>query len=261
MKINRIYAIVLKIMYFFTHSYDRLADAFYWPIMDLLLWGLTSTYFKNSAVGGSKIIMIVVSGILLWIIVWRGQYEITVNLLDDLWDRNLINIFASPLKFSEWISAFIVVGLIKAALSLVFATGVAYLLYKTNLYVLGFNLIPFIFLLILTGWWAGFFIAGVILRFGSKVQTFAWGMIYLISPFSAIYYPIATLPGWAQKISLIVPTSYVFEGAREVINKGILDYKKLLISLVLNIFYLILALIFLRKSFDKVLDKGLVKVF
>lgn len=261
MKVNRIYAIVLKIMYSFTHSYDRLADAFYWPTMDLLLWGLTSTYFKTTGTDDSKIIMVIVSGILLWIIVWRGQFEITLNLLEDLWDRNLINIFATPLKFSEWITAFIIVGLIKAILSLSFATGMAYLLYRTNFFVLGFNLIPFIFLLILTGWWAGFFIAGIILRFGSKVQTLAWGMIYLLAPFSAVYYPVAILPGWAQKISMIVPTSYIFEGAREVINKGVLDYRKLLISLCLNIFYLILALIFLRRSFDKVLDKGLAKVF
>ena len=40
------------------------------------------------------VVMIIISGILLWIIVWRGQYEITVNLLEDLWDKNLINIFA-----------------------------------------------------------------------------------------------------------------------------------------------------------------------
>jgi ABC-2 type transport system permease protein len=261
MSIRRIYAIVLRFFYLFRRSYDRMSDAFYWPTIDLLLWGLTSLYFRSYLPNASKVIMLIVSGILLWIIVWRSQYEITVNLLEDLWNKNLINIFAAPLKFWEWISAFIIYGIIKAIISLAFASGVAYLLYKVNLFTFGFYLIPFIFLLIMSGWWVGFFIAGMILRFGTKVQTFAWTFVALFSPFSAIYYPVSILPGWAQVVAKFTPMSYVFEGAREVINKGVLDANKLIICFVLNLVYLCLSLIFIRKSFDKVLEKGLVKVY
>lgn len=268
MKLNRIYGMVLRYFYYFKHSLDRMSDVFYWPTMDLLLWGLTSIYFKkqqsatfSAGLSSSQIVLVIISGILLWIIVWRGQYEITVNLLEELWSRNLINIFVSPLKFSEWIASVVVVGIIKAILSFSFAAIVAFLLYKIKIFFYGFYLIPFALLLIMSGWWAGFLISGLILRYGTKVQTFAWAAIMLISPFSAIYYPLSTLPLWAQKIAIFVPTSYVFEAGREILNKGSLDPRKLYISFFLNLVYLIVALIFVRKSFDKVLEKGLVKVY
>lgn len=253
---------VLRYFIYFKHSWDRMSDVFYWPVIDLLLWGITSAYFSSYLPNASVVIMMIVSGILLWIIVWRGQYEITINLLEELWNENLINIFSSPLKFSEWEVSVVIVGVIKAIISIVFAGFVAFILYKIKVFVYGFYLLPFIILLIMTGWWVGFFVAGVILRYGTKVQTFAWAAIMIISPFSAIYYPLSILPLWAQKVALIIPTSYVFEGSREVLKTGQLDWNKLIISLVLNIIYLILALIFVRSSFDKVLkDKGLVKVY
>ncbi|MDH7476265.1 MAG: ABC transporter permease [Microgenomates group bacterium] len=261
MKINRIYAMVLRYFYYFRHSLDRMSDAFYWPTVDLLLWGLTSAYFKQYTPLNSKVILMIVSGILLWIVVWRGQYEITVNLLEEIWNRNLINLFGSPLKFSEWIVTVLIVGIIKAFLSLGFAIIIAFLLYRVKIFYLGFYFLPFIFLLIITGWWVGFLVAGVILRFGTKVQTFAWTAIMIIAPFSAIYYPLSVLPPWAQKVAAFVPTSYVFEGARKLLNQGKVDYLDLIFSFILNIIYLLLALVFLRQSYKKVLNKGLIKVF
>jgi len=261
MKINRVWAMVLRYMYYFRHSLDRMSDAFYWPTVDLLLWGLTSAYFRQMSSDSSKIIVIVVSGILLWIIVWRGQYEITVNLLEELWNKNLVNLFVSPLKFFEWIVSVLIIGVIKGVLSLSFALLAAYLLYKIKLFFFGFYFLPLVFLLIVSGWWIGFIVAGVILRYGTKFQTLAWTGVMIISPFSAIYYPLSILPDWAQKIAAFVPTSYIFEGAREIINKGTLDWNKIWMSLILNLIYLTAATIFLRKSFDKVLEKGLVKVF
>lgn len=261
MKLRRIFAIVLRYIFLFRRSFDRLSDAFYWPMVDLLLWGLTSTYMRKFVPDASKIILVIISGILLWIIVWRAQYEITVNLLEDLWNRNLINIFVAPLTFWEWITSFIVLGIIKAATSFGFASLIAFILYKTNIYAYGYYLVPFALLLVMTGWWVGFFVAGMILRYGTKIQTLAWTAVMIISPFSAIYYPLSILPQWAQKVALVVPTSYIFEGAREVIDTGVVDINKLWICFGLNFFYLILSLIFIRRSFDKVLDKGLIKVF
>jgi len=269
MKFNRVYGMILRYFYYFKHSLDRMSDVFYWPTMDLLLWGITSLYFRkqqsttvlSGLSNGNQIVLMIISGILFWIIVWRGQYEITVNLLEELWSRNLINIFVSPLKFSEWIVSVVVVGIIKSALSFSFAMMVAFVLYKVKIFIYGFYLIPFALLLIMTGWWAGFLIAGLILRYGTKIQTFAWAAIVVISPFSAIYYPLSTLPLWAQKIAMFVPTSYVFEGSREILSKGSLDSTIIYISFFLNLIYLIIALIFVRKSFKKVLEKGLIKVY
>ncbi len=260
MKIHRIYAIVLRYLFLFRRSWDRLSDAFYWPTIDLLVWGLTSTYLRSFAPDTSPIILIIISGILLWLITWRAQYEITVGLLEDLWNQNLINIFVSPLKFSEWIAAFLVTGITKAFMSVIFASAVAYLLYHVHIFSYGIYLIPFFASLMLTGWAIGFFVAGLILRFGTRIQTLAWSFVALFSPFAAIYYPLSTLPTWAQFIGKLMPASYIFEGSREIISNGHLDINKLVISLVLNFVYLFFSFWFMKLSFEKVLSKGLVRL-
>jgi ABC-2 type transport system permease protein len=261
MKWHRVYGIILRQLYLFIHSWEKLTDAFYWPAIDLLLWGLTSAHLRRYTPESANIILIIISGVLFWLITWRGQYEISVNLLEDVWNKNLINIFVAPLKFSEWISSFIITGIVKAVVSLLFASFLAYLLYAVNIFVYGFYLIPFGILLIMVGWWVGFFVAGLILRYGTRVQTLAWSMVAVISPFSAIYYPLSVLPVWAQKVALFIPTSYIFEGSREVLFQHKIDPSKLYISFILNCLYLTLSIIYLKKSFAKVLEKGLIKVY
>ncbi len=261
MKLHRIWGVILRYNYLFKHSLDRQVDAFYWPTVDLVLWGLTSSYLAEKAANIPFAVLMVISGLVLWIILWRGQYEFTVNILEDMWNKNLVNMFSSPLKLSEWIAAFVLLGIVKSAVSVSFAAGVAFVLYKANLFAFGFKLLPFLFLLLMTGWWVGLFVGGLIVRFGGKVQNFAWSMVFLIAPFSAIYYPLAALPVWAQKVAMFIPSSYLFEGARQVILTGVVNGKMLLIALILNLIFTIFALLFFRASFKKVLDRGLVKLY
>ncbi len=260
MKLHRIYGIVLRYLFLFRRSFDRLSDAFYWPTIDLLVWGITSAYLRSFAPNASPIILIIVSGILLWLITWRAQYEITVNLLEDLWNKNLINVFVSPLKFSEWVTSFLIVGIVKALVSVIFASGVAFFLYKVHILTYGIYLVPFFASLMVTGWAIGFFVAGLILRYGTRIQTLAWSFVAIFSPFSAIYYPLSILPKWAQAVGNAIPITYIFEGSREIIATGHMDINKLWISFALNAIYIVASFIFLQRSFKKVLQKGLVKV-
>lgn len=261
MKLYRMYGIVLRNLYFFKHSFERWTDAFYWPTIDLLIWGLTSTYFTKYLPNSSSFILAILSGIIFWMITYRSQYETSIALLDDVWSKNLINIFVSPLKFWEWIGSLVTIGVIKAFFSFTFALFIALLLYKVQVFSYGFYFIPFGLSLLLSGIWVSFLIIGFILRYGTRIQAFAWTMLAIISPFSAIYYPVSILPQWAQTISHFIPTSYVFEGLREVINKGTVDGQKLILSFILNIIYLILATLFLRSSFKSILKKGLTSTF
>jgi len=248
-------------MLLFRRSFDRMSDVFYWPTIDLLLWGLTSQYFRSFTPDANKVLLMIITGILFWIIAWRGQYEISVNMLEDLWNENFINIFVSPIKFSEWVISFLIIGILKGILSLVFAAGIAFILYHVHIFNYGFYLLPFLFSLLLTGWWVGFFVGGLILRFGTKVQTFAWTLVMVMSPFAAIYYPVSILPDWAQIIAKFVPPSYIFEGARSILYNGNFDWLNLVYSFGLNFIYLLLGYLFLYNSFKKIMNKGMVHLY
>lgn len=258
MKLHRIFGMCLRFMYAFKYSLDRLAEVFYWPIIELVIWGLASSYFQSVGSPSYPIVTMIISGIIFWLIFSRGQLEINMNILIDWWNKNLINIFASPLKFSEWVTSFLILSIVKAILSFSFAMFVGFVLYKIKLFTYGIYIVPFFTLLLMSGWWMGFLIASLTMLFGKKVEAFAWTFGAVIVPFSAIYYPVSVLPKWAQDISALLPTSYVFEGAREALFKGHLDANKLLISFLLNIVYILITLWFFRRSFYKLLKRGLI---
>lgn len=257
---HRLHSMLLRHFYIFRQSPDRMTEAFFWPMVDIFVWGLTSIYFAQIS-HFPNIVVLLLSGLILWTLVYRGQQEIPMVLLEELWNKNLINIFTSPLSFGEWVFSSVVIAVLKMFLSFIFISILAFLLYKLSIFQYGFYLIPFVFLLTLTAWAVGFFVTGLILRYSTKVQTLAWSLIAIISPFSGVYYSISILPKWAQVISHALPTSYIFEGMREVIATGTLSGEKLFIALGLNCIYLFFSLWFFQRSFKKVLEKGLTKVY
>lgn len=257
MNINRVIAMFLRYLINMKHNYDRLTDMFYWPAMDLFIWGLTGLYLAQLNKNTNEYLFVILSGLVFWVVIWRAQYEITTNLLAELWDRNIINIFSTPLKIREWIAAFMLFGFMKTMVSLGFSAVLAFIFYKYNIFNFGFYLLPFIFSLLLTGWAGGFIVAAIIVRFGMKVQTLAWAGIVLIAPFSAIYYPVSILPDWVQTVGKFIPSTYIFEGLREVLFTGNMSLDKLLISFALNIFYLILSIWFFVAMFKSTRKLGL----
>lgn len=258
---NRLFAILLRHLYSTKRSLDRLTDIFYWPIIDLTIWGLTSAYFQKIAEGQNQIVVIIITGLVLWIILYQTCNSIALTILADLWDRNLMNILVSPLSWTEWMFGNILLSLIKTIISFVFTLLFTLILYKIPLFRTMSLLIPHIILLILTSWWVAFIIIGAILRFGTRIQTLAWALVAVISPFSAIYYPLNSLPHFAQIIAYSIPTSYVFESAREVIATGVYDPYKLGMSFVLNIGYLVASIIILKTSIDAARTRGIASLY
>ncbi len=253
---NRVWAMVYRYTLDLIRRYDRLTDMFYWPFLDLVIWGLTGLYFVQNSTNPNTL-TIMITGLVFWLVIWRAQYEITVNLLTEIWDRNLVNIFASPLTIWEWIMALMICGFTRTIVSVVFSGLVAFILYKYDVFIYGIWLIPIILSLTLTGWTAGFFVAGFLIKYGQRIQTLAWTGVAMLAPFTAPYFPVTILPIWAQKIALFMPASYIFEGMRELLKNGTFPMDKLLISFVLNIVYLIISIIFFIFMFNRSKKLGL----
>lgn len=252
-----IVGIILHYFYHWRHSLDRIGDSFYWPAMNLLIWGLMSVYIKNQSRNIPEIVLILLTGVIFWLVIWRSEHEISLNLLEEFWNKNLINIFASPMRIREWVVSVMALSIVKMLITLLFSAILAYVLYKYNIFMYGFSLIPFVVSLTLTGWFLGFFVSAIVIRFGQKIQTLAWTTPMLLAPFSAIYYPLSTLPDWAQTVGQLIPSTYIFEGMREIIFTGNVSYEKLFISFALNIIYLILSIWFFVFMFNQSRKLGL----
>lgn len=258
MKLHRINAIILHYWYHSKRSLPRIMDIIYWPTVELLLWGFLSVYLAKSESQTASVITFLLGAVILWNVFRRSQQDVTIAFLEDIWYRNLLNLFVSPMKVSEYLTAGIVVAILKNAFVIVYMSGLAFLLYKFNIFSLGFWFIPFFINLLLFGWAVGIFISAIIFRYGTETQILAFSLSFLLQPISAVFYPLSILPVFVQKIAWLFPLTHVFEGMRGVLFNGVFLPEHFWWALGLNIAFMALASLFYSRMFQKVRELGLI---
>lgn len=257
MRINRIGAIFLRQIYLYKRSLPRLMGILYWPVLDLLLWGFITIYLNKYKADLPAFVSFFLGALILWDLLFRAQQGISISFLEDMWARNLLNIFVSPISVGEYLLSLMLVSLIKIVLTATVSVSLAWLLYSFNIFIIGVSLIPFVLNLLLLGWVIGIFTTALILRFGQQAEILAWGIAFLFQPVSAVFYPVSVLPYSIQLVAMWVPSSYVFEGMRTVVSGGGFPVRELTWALSLNLFYLFCATTFFYRVFRTVRVKGL----
>ncbi len=251
--LTRINGLVLRYLYLYRRSLARAGEIFFWPIMDLLVWGFVSAYINKE----NKVALFLLGSVIFWDVLYRSQQAITLSISEDIWVKNILNVFVSPVSIFELMVATCIMGIIKAAITAIILGSLAFLLYTFNIVSIGILLLPFLISLLLFGWALGMVTMALILRFGKSAEALVWGVPFLIQPFSAVFYPVEVLPDWLQIIAYTMPSTYVFEGMRKVLANGEwLDLKMLVIAFSLNILYLATGATFFGWMFSQVRKKG-----
>lgn len=259
MSLHRIYGVFLRYFFVVKKGIHQLSDLFYWPLVDILIWGLTSFWIKNQS-HIETLPLILMTALIFWQITWRGSIDISVSLLQEFWHRNLVNLFSTPLKVSEWIAGMLLLCICKLFITVAFGSLVVYLLFSLNVFTVGWAFIPFAVSLLIFGWSLSFLASSMIIYWGHKVEMFAWMIAFLFAPFSAVFYPLYVLPVWAQSIAYCVPTTYIFEGMRSILATGSFPIHYFWISIGLNLIYLTAAVAIFNKMFEKTRQKGLARL-
>ncbi|OHA22023.1 MAG: hypothetical protein A3G52_03310 [Candidatus Taylorbacteria bacterium RIFCSPLOWO2_12_FULL_43_20] len=256
MKIHRINALLMRHIYLFQRSLPRIMDILFWPVLELLVWGFLSVYLEKLNITSVSVLTFLLGAIIFWDILNQSQKAVSISFLEDVWEKNFLNIFVSPLKLSEFLSAAALLALIRILLVAVILGVLAGLFYHFNIFQFGFYLIPFMANLLIFGFSLGIFTTAIILRFGTAAQILAFGFIVLIQPFSAVFYPVSSLPQYIQYVSYLIPSTYVFEGMRAVTSSGVLPVWHLVLAFATNIFYLLLVVWFFYRMFSSVKVRG-----
>jgi ABC-2 type transport system permease protein len=239
---RRVAAMVLRHTYLMRKSWIRIVEMAYWPTMNMIMWGFIAQYLATTSSAIAQIPGMFVTALLLWEVLFRGQLGFALAFLEELYARNLGHLFVSPLRPYELVISMIVVSFIRTAIGVGTAAILAYVLYATSIFDLGFSLLAFFVNLLVTGWAVGLMVAALILRYGLAAENLAWGLIFVAAPISGVYYPIDTLPEWLQQVAWVLPTSHVFEGMRAVLREGVFWWDALFHAIWLNILYMVLGI-------------------
>lgn len=254
--LHRLYALSLRHLYPLRRDFDLLSDLLYWPIIDVLIWGITSRWLSAGS-EGLTLMGSILTGLILWNVIWRSQSEVSRNLIDEIWNNNLVNLFSTPMRLSEWMVGVLLLSLGKMMVTIVALMTVIFFMYSVNILAIGWWLIPFFIGTVMTGWWVGFLSAGIVIRWGPKVQTVVWTLPGILLPFSVVYFPLATLPTFLRPISFLLPTTYIFEAMRGLLQTGTVDWRFIILSMAINAVYLALSLKWFLVSFRASLALGL----
>ena len=234
----RIGAMVLRHAYLLRTSWPRVFELMYWPTIQMVLWGLITKFLLTNSSYIVQASGVLISAVLLWDVLFRGQLGFSLSFLEEIWSRNLANLSVSPLHPLEFLVSLMVMSLIRTLIGVLPAAGLAIVFFQASVFDLGLPLVAFFACLLVMGWAIGMMVCALILRVGLGAESTAWLAIFLIAPVSAIYYPVSILPDWLQVISWSLPTAPVFEGMRAVMFEGVFRTDYLLRAVLLNIFYL-----------------------
>jgi len=257
MKFYRIRALIIRHLYLYQRSVPRLMDIFFWPVMELLVWGFLSLYLQKNNLAGLNVITILLGAIIFWDLLSQSQRAVSTAFLEDVWEKNFLNIFITPLKISEFLTSTVLIGLIRIIIVAAVVGVLSFVLYGFNILIFGLYLVPFVFNLLIFGWILGLFTTAIILRYGTQAQVLAFGFIFLIQPFSAVFYPVSILPSAVQWLAYALPSTYVFEGMRAVAASGSFSWQLFYYSLGANVVYFILTLWLFYATLAYVKEKGL----
>jgi ABC-2 type transport system permease protein len=253
-RLRRVGAVVLRDFYVLRRSPPRWLEIVYWPLVEVLIWGYVSVFLQANRV--PTILAMLLGATLLWQVLYRSQETVTVAFLEDIWSRNLLNVFTSPLSISEYLAGVIVFGLLKLIAGTAVMALLAFVLYGFGLLRIGPELVPFVFLLLVMGWSLAIITIGIILRFGQSAEIVAWAMAFAFQPFSAVFYPSDVLPAGMQAVAHVVPASYIFEGMRAVLAGHGVVWANLTKAAGLDVLYAAAAIWFMARMLAHVRASG-----
>lgn len=248
--LRRISAMIARHFFLIRRSWPRLLSFAYYPVMQLLVWGFVTKYLgAQSASEGvlQAVPGILLTGVLLWDVLVRGELGLFLSFLEEMYSRNLGNLFVSPLRLHEFVISQMVMSVLRVVIGSGVALLVALLFFDLRIAEQAFALSLCLGCLLAFGWAIGMLANGLVLRFGLGAEEIGWAVVFLIGPLSGAYYPISVLPVWLQQLAYAMPTAWAFEAMRAALMEGRIAWNLLGMAMLLNaLYFCVFAFLFWR---------------
>lgn len=202
-------------------SWEVIFDIFIFSLANIVLFGLITSYLTGGS--NSRQVESLLIAVTFWEVIRITQYSMSVSSMWNVWSHNLCNMFISPIKISEYLTAHFISAVIKSIFVLIISIGIAQAMFGVNILALGWGPIVLSYLnMVAFATAIGLVLIGFVFQYGTKVQALTWGTIFMIQPFCAVYFSISTLPPVLQWVANVFPVSYFFEWLR-ALHTGV-DY-------------------------------------
>jgi ABC-2 type transport system permease protein len=247
---RRIWGLMYRHLALYRRSWPRVLELAYWPVLQMSVWGFTASFLatrsgNSIAVAGGALL----GGVLLWEVALRSQMGVAISFLEEVWSRNLAHVFVSPMRPWEMLAALVGMSMLRVLVGVLPAVLIAWLLYAFNVFAMGPVIVLFFANLMIMGWWVSLGVLSLILRHGAGAEALAWSVVFGLTPFSAVFYPVSVLPAVVRPLALALPSSHVFEGMRAAMATGVVRWDHLAWAFGLNGVWMVAALLVFSAQF------------
>lgn len=250
-------AVMLRYGYLLRGTPARWMPLFAWVAIDIVLWGFISRYLNGIVSANFNFVPTLLGAVLLFDFFTRVMFGVTGVFLEDVWSRNFLNLFVSPLTIPQYLLGLVITSMGTSLIALIVMVTLATTVFGLAFFSCGLALVPFLLILFLFGVSLGIFTSAVVLRLGPSAEWFVWPVPAVVSPLAGVFYPLSTLPHWMQWLGQLLPASYVFEGLRTVVAGGAVPVASLVSGGGLAVVYLLLACWFFQRVFRHAVRTGL----
>lgn len=257
MAFKRMLAIVLRQVYLVRGSSARVLPLFAWVAVDMVLWGFITRYLGSVTAPGLNLVVSLLGAVLLWDFLVRVMQGVSMAFLEDVWTRNFLNVFSTPLRVTEYLGGLVVSSIATSAVGLIVMLALATAVFGLSFAVYGLAIVPSLLILFACGIALGIFASAIVLRKGPSAEWFIWPLPAMISPFAGVYYPVATLPAWMQAVAKVLPPAYVFDAMRAVVAGEGSAFGPLALGSALAAVYVLLACWYFARTYRRAVRTGL----
>jgi len=238
---RRLFAISYRYFLVVSGNPSRMFQILVWGALDVIIWGFLTKYLNSLGQASFSFTPILLGAAVVYEFMTRAQQGVSSPFLEDVWSRNLLNFFASPLTIAEYVCGLALASICTSALSFSVITAFAAYAFGFSLWAYGAAVFAFLILMFVFGVSLGVFAISILMRFDPSAEWFVWPIPAILSPIVGVFYPITILPLWVQVISRCIPLTYVFENLRSIIIEHAYSAQGLLISAGLDLVFLALS--------------------
>ena len=228
---RRIRTVVRRHLSVMWRSPHRFFDVSVWPLLDVLLWGTLGTFVASVSSKSKASVAYLLAGVCMFHVLYQMQIALATGFMEEsTWSRNLLNVLTTPVTEAEYLAGIGLLGLLKLCVSLLTLVVSAFVFFRFNLGGVGWGLVPVAGVLLVCGWAIGFFVIGLILRYGASAEVLAWGIQFVLMALSGVFNPVTSIPAALRPIARVLPTTHAFAALRTVVAGDPLPWHDILVG-------------------------------
>ena len=227
-----------------------------YPFVGLISIGLFASFLIGSGAPLESLIF-VFAGVMIWNFYDLSQHAITYGITYEIWSDSLKHFFSTTSTNNDYILGNSMYGLFISSSSLVIVGTIGFIIFGFNIFSAGIYLVLGSLSVFLFASSIGLIINYFMITKNVKYMSLIWMSTGIIMIFSGVYYPVSVLPGFAQSIAYMLPSTHAIEGIRLALMNDFTGANlSIYSSFVLSVIFFVLGYFAFKRGVDKGRELG-----